>query len=173
MEIPFAENQSCCIDISSLIKLDTEFSRQHQTFKALWDEMDSMIMQGTLYSCEFIEEEAERYMGKHTFIKDWICKHKSRFIIPNDSDARIIIAASKVINENLATGFLNRKKWESGINEADPYLIALGMVKGCKIISNESKEKPNRIPQVAFKYGVTCIDVYKFFKERGLEMVKK
>ncbi len=83
-----------------------------------------------------------------------------------------MIAASQVINENFNTGFLKKKNWEAGQNESDPYLIALGMVRGCKVITTEAKGKPNRIPMVAAKYGVRAIDLYEFFDERGLRMKK-
>jgi Domain of unknown function (DUF4411) len=43
---------------------------------------------------------------------------------------------------------------------------------GCTIVTTESKDKPNRIPQVADKYGVKSIDLYEFFDERGLAMKK-
>ena len=159
-----------CIDMGVLIKLDFEFSKKRKAFKAVWEELEAMIQNGELCSCEFLEEEASRYAGEHTFIREWIKEHKEKLLIPND--LQIIMAAGRVINENLNTGFLKRKNWESGQNESDPYLIALGMVRGCIIITTESKDHPNKIPQVAAKYGVKAIDLYEFFDEKGLKMIR-
>ena len=170
MRIQFPDTKIYCIDMGVLIKLDSEFSYSKKAFKAIWDDLEVMIKQGELVSCEFLEEEVNRYLGQHTFIKEWVAKHKSKLLVPNNTE--ILVAAAQVINENLNTGFLKKKKWESGQNEADPYLIALGMVMGCTIVTTESKDKPNKIPQVAIKYGVRPIDLYEFFDERGLEMKK-
>ncbi|MFI5188436.1 MAG: DUF4411 family protein [Chitinophagales bacterium] len=159
-----------CVDMGILIKLDFEFSKKRKAFKAIWDEIELMVEQGEMFSCEFLDDEVNRYTGVHTFIQEWLKDRKDKFLISNDLP--ILIAASQVINENLNTGFLKKKNWESGQNESDPYLIALGMVLGCKIITTESKDKSNKIPQVAKKYGVTSIDLYEFFDERGLKMMK-
>lgn len=160
-----------CIDMGILIKLDAEFPKNKKPFEAIWEEIELMIENGELCSCEFLEEEANRYTGEHSLIKEWIKKHKEKLLIPND--AAILIAAGQVINENMNTGFLKRKNWEAGQNESDPYLIALGMIRGCKIITTESKDRSNRIPQVAARYGVKAIDLYEFFDERGLKMIKQ
>jgi hypothetical protein len=159
-----------CIDMGILIRVDKEFPKREKAFKAIWDELESMIASGELFSCEFLEEEANRYAGEYTFIREWIKEHREKLIIPND--AAILMAAAQVINENMNTGFLKKKNWESGQNESDPYLIALGMINGCTIITTESKDKVNKIPQVAAKYGVRAIDLYEFFNERGLQMIK-
>lgn len=159
-----------CIDMGIWIKLDHEFPKDKRVFKAIWDELELMVEQRVLFSCEFLEEEENRYAGEHTFIREWIKENKDKLLIPND--AEILIAAAQVINENLNTGFLKKKNWEAGQNECDPYLIGLGMTRGCTIITSESKAKPNKIPQVAEKYGVRSTDLYEFFDERGLEMIK-
>lgn len=170
MRIPFPDNKIYCCDMGILIKLDFEFSFSKKAFKAIWEDIEGMINRGEFVSCEFLEEEVNRYAGQHTFIKEWVAKYKSKFIIPNNPE--ILTVAAQVINENLNTGFLKKKKWESGQNEADPYLIALSKVMGCTIVTTESKDKLNKIPQVAEKYGVRSIDLYEFFDERGLAMKK-
>jgi uncharacterized protein YneR len=159
-----------CIDMGILVKLDAEFPKKQKAFTAIWDEIELMVENGELFSCEFLEEEANRYLGEHTFVKEWIKQYKEKLLIPND--AAILMAASQVINENFNTGFLKKKNWEAGQNESDPYLIALGMVRGCKVVTTESKRWHNSIPQVAAKYGVKAIDLYEFFDERGLRMKK-
>ena len=51
-----------CIDMGILIKLDFEFSRNRKAFKAVWEELESMIHNGELCSCEFLEEEAKQVL---------------------------------------------------------------------------------------------------------------
>ncbi|NLA49421.1 MAG: DUF4411 family protein, partial [Bacteroidales bacterium] len=71
------------------------------------------------------------------------------------------------------TGFLTPNKQAEGKEEADPYLIGYCKVHNYVLITDENKLKPNRIPAVAHKNGVKCIDIYEFLQERGLRMERK
>jgi len=71
------------------------------------------------------------------------------------------------------TVFFNAKKLAEGQEEADPYLIAYCKVNSFVLITNENKNKPNKIPGVSAKHGVRCIDIYDFFVERELKMERK
>lgn len=163
-------DRSYCIDVDALIRLDVYFPKSNPTFQAVWQEVEELIEAGSFYTSEIVEKEVNEYAGKHTFIQNWMKQHKKKQIIPNNPE--IIQVVGKVVNENLNTGFLDQKKWDAGIDEADPYLIAIGKVFGHIIITGESKEKPTGIPQVAAKYDVEAINIHDFFKERGLKMQK-
>src|SRR4030042_2821120 len=117
-----------CIDTSSLIDLDIIYPKERETYKAIWDEIEELINDGLFSTSDFVEKEINEYQGKKTFIIEWIREHKQKLIIPTDSE--IIIAASKIINENFKIGFLDPKKILKGKDEADPYLIAIGIVQG-------------------------------------------
>ncbi len=87
--------------------------------------------------------------------------------------SEIINAARPIINEEYNTGFFDAKKQAAGQEEADPYLIAYCKVHNYVLITNESKVKTNKIPAVADKNSVTCIDIFDFLKERELKMERK
>ncbi len=89
------------------------------------------------------------------------------------TDGASIHAAIPIVNEEYNTGFFDAKKQAEGKEEADPYLIGYCKVHNCVLITNESKTKPNRIPAVAKKHGVNCIDINDFLNERGLIMERK
>lgn len=89
------------------------------------------------------------------------------------TDAASLNAAIPIINEEYDTGFFDAKKQAEGKEEADPYLIAFCKVHGFKLITDESKTRPNKILAVSRKNGVECIDIYDFLKERGLRMERK
>ncbi len=89
------------------------------------------------------------------------------------TDAESINAAIPIINEEYNTGFFDSKKQAEGKEEADPYLIGYCKTYEFVLITNESKTKHNRIPAVAKKHGVTCIDINEFLTERGLRMQRK
>ncbi len=78
-----------------------------------------------------------------------------------------------IINSEYNTGFLKKIKIEEGKDEADPYLIAFCKLNGYTLISDEKKLVSNKIPEVAKKNGVRCINLYEFFEERGLKMIRK
>lgn len=158
-------------DTSALIKLESTFKHDNPIFKALWDEIEELIKSGQLKIIDFVEEEINDYEGKEDFLKKWI--QKFRKAIVEETNEEVLNAAKPIINAEHNTGFFDPKKQAAGKEEADPYLIAYCLVHGCTLVTNESVEKPNKIPKVAEKHGVRAIGIYEFMKERGLELVKR
>jgi hypothetical protein len=95
----------------------------------------------------------------------------TNIVVPTDSET--FNAAISIINEEYNSGFFDAKKLAIGQEEADPYLIAYCKVHDCVLITNESKIKPNKIPNVSKKNGVKCIDMNEFLIERELRMERK
>lgn len=120
---------------------------------------------------DFVEEEINEYEGKEDFLKKWVKKWKQYLVEATDENC--INAAAPIINEEYNTGFFDAKKQAAGKEEADPYLIAYCKINDCVLITNENKTKPNKIPRVAGKYGVRCIDINGFLEERELKMERK
>lgn len=159
------------IDTSALLRLDFTFKRENPVFTAIWEEIEDLIVQGKFLTIDFVEQEINDYRGKEVFLKDWVKKWKKHFIVK--TDAASFNAARPIINEEYNTGFLNARKLAEGKEEADPYLIGFCKVHNCVLITDENKLKPNKIPAVALKNGVHCIDVFEFLQERGLRMERK
>ncbi len=44
-----------CIDMGILVKLDAEFPKKQKAFTAIWNEIEVMVENGELFSCEFLE----------------------------------------------------------------------------------------------------------------------
>lgn len=159
------------IDTSALMRLDFTFKRENPVFTAIWEEIEDLIVQGRFVVIDFVEQEINEYRGKEVFLKDWVKKWRKRLVV--DTDAESFNAARPIINEEYNTGFLKPNKQAEGKEEADPYLIGFCKVHNYVLITDENKLKPNRIPAVAHKNGVKCIDVYEFLQERGLRMERK
>lgn len=159
------------IDTSALMLLDLTFKRENPVFTAVWEEIEELIVHGRFLIIDFVEEEINDYRGKEVFLKEWVKKWKKRLVV--ETDAASFNAARPIINEEYSTGFLKANKLAEGKEEADPYLIAFCKVHNYVLITDENKLKPNRIPAVAQKNGVKCIDVYEFLQERGLRMERK
>ena len=172
MQLDFNQGQTIyVIDTNGLINLEYLFKYDNPVFKAIWDDVEDMIAQGTFKTIDFVEEEINSYEGKQDFLKNWVKKWKKYFVVETDSAS--INAAIPIVNEEYSTGFFDAKKQAEGKEEADPYLIGYCKVHNCVLITNESKAKPNKIPAVAKKNGVKCIDINDFLIERGLRMEKK
>lgn len=159
------------IDTSGLIMLESTFKRDNPVFTAIWEEIEDLISLGNFKTIDFVEEEINSYQGKQDFLKIWIKKWKKHFVVI--TDAASINASIQIVNEEYSSGFFDAKKQADGKEEADPYLIGYCIVHQCVLITNESKIKPNKIPAVSKKNGVTCIDINDFLIERGLRMERR
>jgi hypothetical protein len=172
MQLDFNQGQRIyVIDTNGLINLEYLFKYDNPVFKAIWDEIEDMIAQGIFRTIDFVEEEINSYEGKQDFLKNWVKKWKKSFVVLTDSES--INAAIPIVNEEYSTGFFDAKKQAEGKEEADPYLIGYCKVHNCVLITNENKTKPNKLPAVATKNGVICIDINDFLNERGLRMQRK
>src|SRR4029077_990615 len=120
----------------------------------------------TFRTIDFVEEEINSYEGKQDFLKNWVKRWKKNLVV--ETDGASINAAIPIVNKEYSTGFFDAKKKAEGKEEADPYLIGYCKVHNCVLITNENKIKSNKIPAVATKNGVRCIDVNDFLNERGL-----
>ena len=161
------------IDSSSLINLKDKFDYTNPVFKAIWDEIEDLIKTDLFVTINLVEDEIASYVGKNDFLKTWIQKWKRKRRLVKKINEEVINEAIPIINAEFNSGFLDKKKLADGKDEADPYLIAYCKVKGYTLVSDEKKFVSNKIPEVAKKNGVRCINLYDFFEERGLKMVRK
>lgn len=169
MELDFNQGSTVyVIDTSALINLEASFKYDNPVFTAIWEEIEDLIKQGTFKTIDFVEDEINNYEGKQDFLKKWVKRWRKLLVVA--TDAASINAAIPIINEEYTSGFFDAKKQAEGKEEADPYLIAYCKTHKCVLITNESKLRPNKIPAVSVKNGVTCIDVPKFLEERGMKM---
>jgi len=159
------------IDTSGFILLESTFKYDNPVFKAIWEEIEDLIRQGCFKTIDFVEDEINSYAGKEDFLKKWFKKWKKHLVVPTDTDS--FDAAIPIINEEYSSGFFDAKKQAEGKEEADPYLIGYCKVHNCVLITSESKIKPNKIPAIALKNGVKCIDINDFLVERELKMERK
>ncbi len=165
------ENTVYVIDTSALIVLESTFKFGNPVFRAIWEEIEDLIAIGSFKTIDFVESEINSYEGKEDFLKKWVNRWKKDLIAKTDPLS--INAAIPIINEEYNSGFFDARKQAEGKEEADPYLIGFCKVHGYVLITNESKTKHNKIPAVAAKNGVKCIDLNEFLIERELKMERK
>jgi len=170
MQLSFANSAQkiYVIDTSALIRLDFVFPKNNSAFSAIWDEIEELMSKGRFRTLNYVEDEINSYEGAHTFLKEWIHDCKKEFVVEADEDC--YNAAIPIINAEYSTGFFDPKKQAEGKEEADPYLIAYCKIHTYTLITSESKTRANKIPAVAKKNDVECIDVNEFLAQRGLRM---
>ncbi len=169
----FTEDIIYVIDTSALIDLENIFKYDNPVFKAIWEEIENLVIKDNLITLDFVEEEINSYEGEREFLKEWIKKWEKKKKFIKATDETVINEAIPIINQEFNTGFLNKNKLANGKDEADPYLIAYCKINNFILITEESKYKSNKIPAVADKNGVKTINIYEFFEARGLKMVRK
>ena len=168
MKLPFGD--SYCVDTDALITLMTFYPHNIQTFSAIWQDIETLIKEKRMVSVKYVHDEIKKYQGKNDALKKWAAKqNRKHFFLPIDKE--VLSLAQEVIVQ--FPDLLDKKKLQTGENEADPYLIALARHTGSKIITQENKEKPHKIPLVAAHYQVNSINLFEFFEERGLKFVKE
>jgi predicted nucleic acid-binding protein len=157
------------VDTNVLITLMAYHPPDKPAYKAIWDEIESLIKQKNIFSTMVVYDEIMRYLGKDDRLKKWAISHKKRFFIPTNPE---VFKLAQDVAKNFPD-LLDKKKLQTGEPDADPFLIALAKSEGATIVTQERKDLPNRIPMVASHYRVKSIDLYEFFEERKLKFVKE
>jgi predicted nucleic acid-binding protein len=157
------------VDTNVLITLMAYHPPDKPAYQAIWDEIESLIKQGKIFSTIVVYEEIIRYLGKDDRLKKWAKSHKKRFFVSPDKETWQL--AQDIIKK--FPDLLDKKKLQTGEPDADPFLIALAKSSGATIITQEKKDILHKIPMVASHYRVKVIDLYEFLEERKLKFVKE
>jgi predicted nucleic acid-binding protein len=134
MKLPFGD--SYVVDNNVLITLMAHHPQDKPAYRAIWDEIDSLIKQKKIFSTMVVYEEIMRYLGKDDRLKKWAVSHKKRFFISPDEE-------TWQLAQGIAKKFpdlLDKKKLQTGEPDADPFLIALAKAEGATIITQERKD---------------------------------
>lgn len=129
-------------------------------FPAVWRGFDDLIKQGHLRASEEVLVELKK---RDDEVYEWAKKRKAQMFVPIDvsTQERVIVILDH--HEKLVDTRRNR-------SAADPFVIALAMVEGCKVVTGEkatnSADRPN-IPDVCGALGVPCIELLELFRLEG------
>ncbi|MEO0139477.1 MAG: DUF4411 family protein [candidate division WOR-3 bacterium] len=150
------------IDTCSIIDLKDIYPMD--IFPSVWKKMGELYINGRLIAPEEVKKEI-----RDEELKEWIKNKKKMFIPPSPYQVNKV----KEILEKYPS--LSKHKQPGGPN-ADPWLIALALELTDKpkilpnkyvIITEESKDKPGKIPAVASSYNIDCINLVELFRKEG------
>jgi hypothetical protein len=108
------------------------------------------------------EEVIEDLKRKEDGLYEW-ARRQVKMIVPHDApiqeQAKLILSTHRKL--------IDTRRNRSG---ADPFVIAVAVVKRCKVVTHEdathSDQRP-QIPDVCLAYNVSCITFVEMLKEQG------
>ena len=131
-------------------------------YESLWEIIDKLVKEAIIISSEEVLDEIK--IG-YDLLVEWAKKNKYAFI---QSDKKIQETVKHILknNEKLVLG---SKK----TNGADPFVVALAIIKSCKVVTEETKNgeaNPPKIPNVCDSYGVKYLSFVDFLRELQIKI---
>ena len=149
-----------CIDTSALVDL---WRRRYppDVFPSLWKKIEDLLSQGRLIAPREVLKDLEKYFDENDELLKWTKKHKGFFEDFDEEQQKQV--------KNILAKFNNLIDEKKTTSESDPFVIALAITKGWKVITSEKPTSPGgkpKIPDVCDKYGIKCIPLLEFFREQ-------
>lgn len=144
------------IDTNALIDL---WRRRYprDVFPTLWQKLEELAASGELVAPQEVLNELQK---QHDELHVWA--KRQRFFM--DLDSEQIQHVKDILKE--FPSLIDEKKT---VPDADPFVIALAMAKGWKVVSSENPAGTSarkRIPDVCIHYRVKCLTLLDFFRDR-------
>ena len=150
----------------TLHRIDMDSIRLPQS---VWDKLDSLLVAGTIISHRFVFEEVVRDSEKPDKISLWLKPRKGYFETTNEKPYLDMVKAVLLKFPKLID--IDNEK-----NQADPWLVAMGVNKGLEhsdaeyiVVTQENKAKQTKIPAACRDFGVKSISLADFFEEIGVK----
>jgi len=132
----------------------------------LWDKFGEMIDDCNMIATEEVFVEIDK---QEDDLSEWVKQNKKMFL-PIDEDVQL--AVKNILNR--FPKLINVKRSKS---MADPFVIALALVKNAKVVTGEkaqhsadislSKTNKVKIPDVCRVLGIQCLDIVGLCRDRG------
>jgi hypothetical protein len=156
-----------CIDASSLMELARVYPQTR--FPRVWEKVDGLVESGRLIAPKEVLEEIKQ--GEDLLLP-WARKSRGMFKPFDTEQAKMV---SKILKD--CSSLIDPMKETA---QADPFLIALAMVGSESqakslfkvtyvVVTQEGRNKPNKIPQVCARSGVKSIRLLDMFEREKWE----
>jgi hypothetical protein len=129
------------------------------SFPVVWDRMDGLATAGNLLVPEEVYEELK---SQDDDLLAWVKERSATVVVPTSRAVMLEARAVLADHEGLT-------KTGTGRGKADPFVIALGRLRGCPVVTQEqggSAAKP-RIPFVCTTRGVACMSMLEVIRAEG------
>ena len=137
------------IDSSSIMTQKPDDAFPRQVHKSLWDKIEKNIEDRIIVTCSEIEEEVkiDDIVGK------WLGS-KRCMILPIDDEVQRNVR--RIVTEHPKMICFSGGK---GSSSGDAFLIATAMKYTLTIITEEKKDKKNKIPNICKYYGIPTMNI--------------
>lgn len=146
-----------CIDTNAIIDLHRRLYPR-DVFPSLWENLENLVSKGDLISPKEVMKELEQ---RDDAILIWAKANRAMFQGLDNEQLeqvkRILKDFPKLIDPYKTTP------------AADPFVVSLASSKGWTVITSEKFGSPGglpKIPDVCKKFGVKCVPLLDFFREK-------
>ncbi len=137
------------IDSSSILAQKPNDSFPRQVHRSMWRMIERYIEEKLIVTCSEIEEEVQ----KDDVVGNWLGTTQCDILPIDDSVQRNV---RRIVTEHPKMISFSGGK---GSSSGDAFLIATAMKYRLIIITQENKDKPNKIPQICKKYGIQTVNL--------------
>lgn len=137
------------IDSSSIFAQRPTDALPRLVHRSLWEKIDQSVREEIIATCSEIEEEVE----KDDIVGNWLSSHKC-IILPIDDEVQRNVR--KIVTEHPKMISFSGGQ---GSSSGDAFLIATAMKYHLTIITEENKDKQNKIPSICRDYGVNTMNI--------------
>jgi len=145
------------IDSSSMISQKADEIHRRKVSKRMWEWIDSLVRDKIIVTCTEISSEVD----DDEMVKNWLKSERCVVLPVDDQIQRNVITV--VTQQPLLIDF--RKMKSSG----DAFLIATAMKYNLVIITEERKNSPKKIPQVAASLGIESVNIIELCEREDKE----
>lgn len=147
------------MDTSALLHAWNErYPRDH--FPSLWSRVDALVEDGRVISPEEVLHEVSK---KGDGLFEW-CEERKHLFIPLDD--KVMGKTTEILAR--FERLVDTKRFRQ---QADPFVIALSVVRGASVVTAEahrkSESKAPKIPDVCDHYNVPCLSFLDLIKAEG------
>ena len=146
------------IDTSSILSQKSSQSFKRKVYKTGWQYIDECLLKGRIVTCSEIQEEI-----RDIEIKKWLIDNQCEIIGIDDEIQKNV---KRVVKDN--PKMISFTKNGHDTSSGDAFLIATAMSHNLSIITEENKDKLNKIPQICKKYDILTLSLLDFWEKEGL-----
>lgn len=126
-------------------------------YPSVWNKIAELLESGLIISSQEVYEEIQ---AGDDYLSKW-AKERRNIFLPTDEEIQTTV-------RNILLKYRGLVEGGKKMNNADPFVIAIALLKGCTVVSNEAKTKnPDtpKITDVCEYLGINCINFVTFSRE--------
>lgn len=137
------------IDSSAILAQKSSDAFPRLVHKSMWEMIEKSIKEKMIITCSEIEEEVKN----DDILGNWLSSQQC-VVVPIDEEVQLNVR--KIVTEHPRMISFSGGK---GSSSGDAFLIATAMKYGLTIITEENKDKQNKVPSVCKSYGIPTVNI--------------